>query len=82
MFPRIGEDGTVQLELDLFPGEPWSGHSPRALTRGHLGVIFKPQGVGARVMTPDGCQLDFFPRWRQRLTSRAAPTLLPLPLEV
>ena len=81
MYPRVGEDGTVQLELDLFPAEPWGGHLPRALTRGHLGLIFKAQAVGARVIPADPTQLDFFPRRRQRLIrGREAPTLLPLPL--
>ena len=83
MFPHIGEDGTVQLSLDLFPGEPWDGHLPRALTRGYLGLIFKPQGVRARVMFSDPAQLDAFPRRRQRGNESfrrvTAPTLLPLP---
>ena len=70
----------VQLELDLFPGEPWAGKSPRALTRVGLGLIFKAQAVRARVSF-DERQLDFFPRRRQRLNQRGrtAPTLLPLP---
>ena len=81
MYPRVGEDGTVQLELDLFPGEPWQGHSPRALTRGALGLIFKAQAVKSASAVFDVTQLDFFPRRRQRLKrkSRTAPTLLPLP---
>jgi len=71
-----------QLELELFPGEPWSGRSPRVLTRGHLGFIFTARAEGARVIL-DPLQLDLFPRRRQRLKFRArsAPTLLPLPFE-
>ncbi len=81
MLPLVGEDGTVQLELDLFPDEPWGGHSPRALTRARLGLIFKPQGVETRVTFLDPLQVLMFPRRRQRSKeqSRTAPTLLPLP---
>jgi len=78
---RCGFEGTDQLELDLFPSEPWSGKNPRALTRVGLGLIFKPQGVRARVIFFDSDQLELFPRRRERLKqkSRMAPTLLPLP---
>jgi len=75
----------MQLELDLFRGEPWKGLSPRALTRGYLGVIFKARAVESASDFVDPLQLDLFPRRRQRLKykSRTAPTLLPLPyLEV
>ena len=69
-----------QLELGLFPGEPWSGKSPRALTRGRLGLIFRARADRARVMRPDPLQLELFPRRRQRLNLvGGAPTLLPLP---
>jgi len=70
-----------QLELDLFPGEPWNGRSPRGLTRVGLGLIFTALADGARVTSEDAAQLDLFPRWRERLKfqSRTAPTLLPLP---
>ena len=70
----------VQLELDLWPGEAWSGKSPRALTRVGLGLIFTARAEGSRVIL-DPTQLDLFPRRRQRLKqqSRTAPTLLPLP---
>ncbi len=50
-----------QLELRLFPGEPWEGVSPRGLTRGHLGLIFKPQGVRARAFLYDPNQLELWP---------------------
>jgi len=35
-----------QLELDLFPGVPWAGKSPRALTRAqiHLSLRREPPG--------------------------------------
>ncbi len=80
-------DGVVgeQLELELFVNEPWKGRSPRALTRGHLGIILKPQGVRARVLFCDREQLELFPlvgrsaRITRRAASPSAPTLLPLP---
>jgi len=67
MFPRVGEDGTVQLELNLFPDEPWGGHSPRGLTRVGLGLIFKARATEARVIFEDPMQMDLFPRRRLRL---------------
>ena len=48
-----------QLELDLFPGQPWRGCSPRALTRGRLGVIFKAQDVKSVSDFVDPAQLSF-----------------------
>ncbi len=48
-----------QLELDLFPGEPWQGRSPRALTRVGVGFIFKPEGVEAREFFDTADQLLF-----------------------
>ena len=80
-FPRVSEDGPMQLELDLWPGEPWGGRSPRGLTRVGLGLIFKPQGVRARVTFCDSTQLQLWPlmETRRKQQSRTAPTLLPLP---
>jgi len=70
-----------QLELALFPGEPWNGKSPRALTRVGLGLIFTARADGARVSL-DPAQLELFPRRRQRFNIvRRAPTLLPLPFK-
>ena len=77
-----------QHELDLFPDEPWGGVSPRGLTRGHLGFIFKPEAQKhARFFDPE--QIELFPRRRstrtrniRRIPSAGAVTLLPLPKEV
>jgi len=78
IYPRDSD----QLQLGLFPGEPWDGISPRVLTRGHLGLIFKPEGQ-ARVKTfVDPLQYDFFDGDSAPLLRRVAPsavTLLPLP---
>ena len=68
----------VQLELDLFPGEPWDGRSPRVLTRGHMGFIFNARAGRARVQV-DHTQLHFWPlneAKRLKRQSRMAPTLL------
>ena len=83
MFSSVIARVSGQFELDLFPGEPWGGYSPRGLTRVGLGVILKPRGVRARVRFSDPLQTEMFPRRRQRLIqeSRTAPTLLPLPLK-
>ena len=58
-----------QLELDLFPGEPWNGHSPRGLTRVALGVIFEPKVPRAMRLAEDCVQLDFW-RGARRATRR------------
>ena len=87
MFLPHSEGSGDQFELGLFPGEPWGGHSPRALTRARLALIFNARADRARVMSPDPRQLDLFPRRRQRNAQRCwgsapAPTLLPLPLRL
>ena len=82
MLGEVLMEETGQLTLDLFPGVPWKGRSPRGLTRVGLGVIFKPQGGRARVPFSDPLQVDAFPRRRQRgrrHNAPEAPTLLPLP---
>jgi len=65
----------------LMRREPWEGQSPRALTRGRLGVILKTRGGRARVKMPVREQVDELPRRRERVSnkSRTAPLLLPLP---
>jgi len=85
-FPIQGtpSDGD-QFELGLFAEEPWEGRSPRVLTRGHLGLIFKPQGGEALADRIDPCQVEMFPRLERRRertrrnVAPCAPTLLPLP---
>ena len=72
----------VQLELGLYPGEPWQGRSPRGLTRVHLGVILKPEAeksVSDLVLDP--CQYDLFPAAIKDLPPHiwgGSPSLLPL----
>jgi len=80
MLLHISEVLEEQYELLLFPDVAWNGISPRALTRGHLGFIFKARGGGARVRFLDPRQVDALPCRSQRLNrkSRTAPTLLPL----
>ena len=81
MLIHISEILSQQLELALFPGEPWEGHSSRALTRAHLGFILNPRGGKSVSAIFDHLQFDLFPRRRQRNNQqgRMAPTLLPLP---
>ena len=45
IIPRDGD----QLELDLFPGVPWNGRSPRALTRCRNGLYLRPEPPGHEV---------------------------------
>ncbi len=73
-----------QLELDLFPGEPWSGLSPRVLTRGNKLLYLRPEPPGHEVAC-DPAQLELWPIHRPsrkkghyRRTSVMAPLLLPL----
>ena len=76
-----------QLDLPFreFREEPWGGRSPRALTRGHLGLIFKARAVeSASAVFVDPRQFDLFDAGKRRNLRRraAAPsafTLLPLP---
>ena len=74
----------VQLSLDLFPGVPWDGRSPRVLTKGHLGLIFTALAPKARAISLDPRQLEFWPPEEKapRRGAPSAPTLLPLPYEV
>jgi len=73
-----------QLRLPLFPGEPWDGQVPRALTRVHLGLILQPGGVKDERFFLDPDQLSLFTSRKRRRrpseVSLAAETLLPLPL--
>ena len=74
-----------QLSLDLFPGEPWGGRSPRGLTRVTASVIFEPARPPHEVFFDP----EQFELWRadgahgvkgvRRVLSPGAPTLLPLP---
>ncbi len=77
--PRVSS----QLELELYPGEPWGGRSPRGLTRAALGLIFKPQGVKSVSDFVDPAQLELFELDKgSSLFEGGAPSLLPFPWEV
>ena len=66
-----------QEELDALP---WSGRSPRALTRVGLGLIFKARAAEGERFFADPNQCGLFAVARKkavRETSRTAPLLLP-----
>ncbi len=74
-----------QLNLDLFPGEPWNGRSPRALTRVGSGLFLRPEPPKATRCMVDPGQLEMWPsqgphrkRSVGRVVSAGAPSLLPL----
>ncbi len=46
-----------QLELDLFPGIPWNGRSPRGLTRPHYSVFLRPEPPRHEVKMHDPAQI-------------------------
>jgi len=72
---------STQLELDLFPGEPWNGRNPRELTRAHLGVIFKPRGAEDDRHFCDPLQRDLFHELVENVPPHVwggTPSLLPL----
>jgi len=41
--PSLSLCDSDQYELDLFPGVPWSGRSPRGLTRAGKGLFLRPE---------------------------------------
>jgi len=72
-------------QLDLWPKEvvaisklPWGGRSPRALTRGHLGVILKAQAEKSVSDFVDPDQLEIWVPVKRAPRYAGAPTLLPL----
>jgi len=73
----------MQLELHLFPGEPWGGYSPRGLTKAAYGFIFKPRGVkSVSDFVRDPYQFVLWPSKKRRPPRRVAPSaqlLIPLP---
>jgi len=79
--PRTGD----QLELDLFPQEPWGGRSPRGLTKGRSRLFLRPEPQGHEVMIErDPLQVEIWPidlpTLREKPPQRfgGAPSLLPL----
>ena len=66
--PRIGD------QLWLFPGEPWEGVSPRALTAGVYVLFLRREPQKSVSEFADPAQIDF---WRQKERGGAAPLLLP-----
>jgi len=74
--PRDGD----QLRLDLFAGEPWDGRSPRVLTRGHLGIIFKARAAKSTGATDFCEQLELWPKPAEErpFIYEGAPLLQPL----
>ncbi len=63
-FPSVGDQ--LSFVGVLFAGVPWEGRSPRALTRGALGLIFKPQGVKSVSDFVDPEQYDLFPEAKEK----------------
>ncbi len=57
----IAREDLEQLELRLFEGEPWSGRSPRALTKARLGLFLNREGEKHERFFADPDQLAFFP---------------------
>ncbi len=49
-----------QLELDLFPGEPWNGQAPRALTKSRTALFLRPEPHRHEVFF-DADQLELWP---------------------
>ncbi len=49
-----------QFRLQLFPGVPWDGQSPRALTRGGLALFLRPEPPSHEVFF-DPEQLELWP---------------------
>ncbi len=58
---------------------PWGGRSPRTLTRLYLRLDSRPEPTGMSLPVPE-MQLELFAaRKAPRVSSRGAPSLLPLP---
>jgi len=66
--PREGD----QFALDLFPGVPWDGRSPRGLTRARSALSLKRERQGHGVHL-DPAQLDFFRRQSQATKRKRPP---------
>ncbi len=51
--------GQLQFELDLFPGIPWQGRSPRVLTKGRKSLSLRREPLFHEVNL-DSMQLELF----------------------
>ncbi len=79
------EEDAMQLELDLFPGVPWGGRSPRGLTRVKYSLFLRQKPPGHEVYV-DPSQLEMWPVSVQATKRKkapigsadGAPSLLPL----
>ena len=74
-----------QLQLELYPGVPWAGRSPRALTVARKALFLRPEPPSHEVFF-DLEQLEFWqiePAAKREGPRRyvGAPLLLPLPEE-
>jgi len=72
-----------QYELDLFPGVPWDGRSPRSMTRALTGGLFLRPEPPRHEVYVDAAQLEMWPAKlatpRKRPQQAAgASSLLPL----
>ncbi len=83
MIYRSGTGACEQLELDLFPGVPWAGRSPRGLTRVGKELYLRQEPLGHEVEV-DPTQLLLWADsggpfgGKGPDAERGAPTLLPL----
>ncbi len=81
MASRVGD----QLELGLFRGVPWEGHSPRGLTKAANVLYSRREPPGHEVAFCDPNQLELWYHFRPHRVkgsdrvSVGAPLLLPLP---
>ena len=68
----------MQLQLDLFPGVPWSGRSPRFLTRCSEALFLRrePQKDDRNRIDPDQMDLFHAAITPPRKPSEGAPLLL------
>ncbi len=57
---RGGDHPSEQLLLELWPGEPWQGVSPRALTRSRMGLFLRRKPPRHEVFF-DADQLELWP---------------------
>jgi len=76
---RIGEQLVLSLDDVRLQrvSVPWSGVSPRVLTKGHEVVILKAQAAKSMGDSVSADQGDLWPEWIKGPFYEGAPTLLP-----